>query len=96
MAKSVPPPQATTLETARHLAVSGGIQTASLQHYPGGWLLVLETANGGQCLITTARGQPRLFKNLETGAKAARSLFLVGCYIRMDDWAIDQPSLKGI
>lgn len=87
---------AATLETARHIAISGGFQTASLQHYPGGWLLILETAKGGRCYITTARGQPRLFKNLETGAKAAKSLFLVGCYIRLDDWAIDQPSLKGI
>ena len=96
MAKQTPTPQAATLETARHLAVSGAIKAASLQHYPGGWLLVLDTAAGGQCFITTARSQPRLFKTLETGAKAAQSLFLEGCYIRLDNWTIDQPSLKGM
>lgn len=83
-----------TLETARHLAFSGGIKAASLQYFPGGWLLVLETTAGGQCPIKTARGKPRLFKNLDTGAKAAKSLFLEGCFIRLAEWTPDQSTLE--
>lgn len=78
------------------MAISGGIANASLQYYPGGWLIVLSTQTGGTCFITTARGKPRLFKNLETGAKAVKSLFLEGCFVRLAEWTLDQAELKGI
>jgi len=96
MTKPDPMQTATTLETARHMAVSGGVKAASLQYFQGGWLLVLEPASGGQCLIKTARGNPRLFKNLDTGAKAAKSLFLPGCYVLLDEWSPDQQALKDL
>lgn len=94
MSKIKPPPQVANLETARHLAISGGVTQASLQYESSGWLLILHTASGGGCLITTARGRPRIFKSLEAAAKAVKSIFLDGCYIRLDKWEENQPESK--
>lgn len=96
MTKNETTPTIATLETARHLAVSGAIQAASLQYFPGGWLLVLVTKSGGSCAIKTARGKPRLFKNLDTAAKAAKSIFLEAVYVKLDHWDTEQTTIEGL
>lgn len=93
MSKNAPPTIPATLDEARRISISGGIKVASIQHHPGGWILVLDTTSNGQCYITTERKKPRLFKNLETCARAAQSLFLDHCIVLLDNWDKNQPAL---
>ena len=62
----------------------------------GGWALILQTKADVLYIIKTERGKPRLFKNIETGAKAAKSIFLPGVYIEFDGWTPEQKKPKGI
>ena len=96
MAKPSTALSAATLETARHLAISGAVANSTLRQFPGGWALILQTKADVLYIIKTERGKPRLFKTIETGAKAAKSIFLPGVYIEFDGWTPEQKSLKGL
>lgn len=67
------------------------ITSAGIVQIAGKWV-VFFTGKGGSLMLKTARGDPRLFKTIDTAALTVRSAGLGNCAIKLDDWNPKQES----
>lgn len=69
----------------QELAAAGAVLSLTAQGIPGGYVLVAQT-EGGERLLQTQRGQPRIFSSLDTVAVFSRNIGITRIVVDMNGW----------
>ncbi len=80
-----------TLEAARLLVLSDGIEGVVISQTSGKWAVTLHGSSN--FVLKTARGDIRLFTSLEAAAKAVQSIGAGTAIIRLDNWQSNQEAI---
>ena len=79
-------PCAVTLDTLRHLALSGALESSRLIPRDNRWYITCIGKGNTVYILKSTRDKPRLFSEIVTALKVCKSFFQPYVIISLSDW----------
>jgi len=93
MEKKEPQQMTATLDTLRHLAISGALESTWLVPHGEKWFILIKGKSGITYCLKTVRNKARLFKNIETALSVAKSFAQTRVIVEIETWEPKQREL---